>query len=72
MKTEQLITMANQIGAFFNPYPDHEQVQKDIARHLNRYWALSMRKQIVLYVEEKAGAGLEANVIEAIKSHVKL
>ena len=72
MKTEQLITMANQIGAFFKPYPDQEQAQKDIARHLNRYWALAMRKQIVLHVQEKAGLGLEANVIDAIKSHVKL
>ena len=72
MKTQQLITMANQIGAFFKPYPDQEQVQKDIARHLNRYWALAMRQQIALHVQEKAGLGLEPNVIDAIKSHVKL
>lgn len=72
MKTEQLITMANQIGAFFKPYPDQVQVQKDIARHLNRYWALAMRKQIAQHVQEQAGTGLEENVIEAIKLHVKL
>ena len=72
MKTEQLIIMANQIGAFFKPYPDQTQVQKDIAKHLNRYWALTMRKQIALHVQEKAGIGLETNVIEAIKLHVKL
>lgn len=72
MKTEQLITMANQIGAFFKPYPDQVQVQKDIARHLNRYWALAMRKQIAQHVQEQSGVGLEASVIEAIKLHLKL
>ncbi len=72
MKTEQLITMANQIGAFFKPYPDQVQVQKDIARHLNRYWALAMRQQISQHVHETSGIGLDVNVIEAINSHLKL
>lgn len=72
MKTEQLIIMANQIGAFFKPYPDQEQAQKDIARHINRHWALGMRKQIALHVQEREGLGLEAIVIDAIRSHLKL
>lgn len=72
MKTEQLITMANQIGAFFKSYPDQMQAEKDIASHLNRHWALAMRKQIAQHVSDNAGAGLEANVIDAIKSYVKV
>ncbi len=72
MKTEQLITMANQIGEFFRSYPDQIQAEKDIARHLNRNWALAMRKQIAQHVTDNAGLGLDANVIGAIKAHLKL
>ena len=72
MTNQQLITMANQIGAFFKSYPDQVQAGQDIGMHLNRYWALAMRQQIVEYVKDSAGAGLEPNVINAIKLHVKL
>ncbi|MBC7787343.1 MAG: formate dehydrogenase subunit delta [Methylophilaceae bacterium] len=72
MTNQQLVTMANQIGAFFKSYPDQTQANKDIGMHLNRYWALAMRQQIVQYVKDSAGAGLELNVIDAIKGHVKL
>lgn len=72
MTNEQLITMANQIGAFFQSYPDQVQAQHDIATHLNRFWALGMRQQISQYVQESSGQGLDANVIAAIKSHIQL
>ena len=47
MKDITLITMANQIGAFFKSYPDKDQATKDIAGHLNKFWPPVMRKQIV-------------------------
>jgi formate dehydrogenase subunit delta len=70
LKTEHLITMANQIGSFFNSYPDTEQAKKDIARHIKRFWAPTMCKQIIEHVTQHQGSGLEPMVESAIKEHL--
>ncbi len=70
MNIDHLITMANQIGAFFKSYPDHEKAKEDIANHLTKFWAPPMRNQIKAYVEKEAGKGLELIVIDAIKKHL--
>ena len=72
MQTETLIKMANQIGDFFESYPDDKQAQIDIAGHLNKFWALQMRQQLALHVKDANGEGLHAKVILAIASHVKV
>ena len=70
MNIVHLITMANQIGAFFKSYPDHEKAKEDIANHLTKFWAPPMRNQIKAHVEKEAGKGLELIVIDAIKKHL--
>ena len=70
MNIDHLITMANQIGAFFKSYPDQEKAKEDIANHLTKFWAPPMRNQIKAYVEKEAGKGLELIVIDAIKKHL--
>lgn len=70
MKIENLVGMANQIGDFFKSFPDQAQAKKDIAQHLERFWASSMRDQILAYVNEKNGEGLEPIVRDAIKEHI--
>jgi formate dehydrogenase subunit delta len=72
MDIQRLITMANQIGDFYESYPNQSHAQKDIAEHLNKFWALSMRKQIAQYVTEQAGIGVHAQVQSAIKAYLKL
>ena len=72
MNIEHLVTMANQIGAFFSSYPDQEQAKKDIVTHLKRFWALPMRKQIVLHVNEHQGQGLDPMVNEAISQNINV
>lgn len=72
MQTEQLIKMANQVGDFFESYPDQAQAQHDIAEHFNRFWALSMRQKIATHVKETNGAGLHAKVISAISTYLKI
>lgn len=72
MDIQRLISMANQIGDFYESYPDQSHAQKDIADHLNKFWALPMRKQIVQYVAEQAGTGLHAPVQSAIKDYLKV
>jgi formate dehydrogenase subunit delta len=70
MQTEHLVTMANQIGDFFKSFPDEAQAKKDIANHLQRYWAGSMRQQILAHVQEQQGQGLYPIVRDAINEHL--
>ena len=72
MDIQRLISMANQIGDFYESYPNQSHAQKDIAEHINKFWALSMRNQIAEYVTSQGGTGLHAQVQHAIKSHLKL
>ena len=71
MQTEQLIKMANQIGDFYESYPDKNQAQIDIAGHLTKFWAISMRKQLALHVNETNGQGLHFQVAQAIINHLR-
>ena len=70
MDIQRLILMANQIGDFYESYPNQSHAQQDIAGHLNNFWALPMRKQIALYVQEQGGSGLHPKVQSAIKSYL--
>lgn len=47
MNLNNLIKMANQIGAFFEAMPDRTQAVKDVASHLRRTWDPRMRAQLV-------------------------
>ena len=69
MEKNNLITMANQIGAFFKSYPDKEQATKDIAGHLNKFWPPVMRKKIVEIISSEDFKSEEMNqmVLDAIK-----
>jgi len=71
MKIEQLIIMANQIGTFFKSIPDSEEAKKDIAMHLKRFWALTMRLQLIEHAQNE-GTGLEPIVKDAILQHQAL
>jgi formate dehydrogenase subunit delta len=72
MDIQRLISMANQIGDFYESYPNQTHAQQDIAGHLNKFWALPMRKQIAEYVQAQGGNGLHAQVVNAIKSHLQV
>lgn len=72
MDIEQLIIMANQIGTFFKSSPDVEQAQKDIVMHIKRFWALSMRLQLIEHAQTKEGKGLLPIVKDAIIQHQAL
>ena len=63
--------MANQIGAFFESYPDKEQATKDIAIHLKKFWPPIMRKEIIEYVNSSEENLLDDMVDEAIKKYLK-
>ena len=67
MDIEHLVTMANQIGAFFETEAERGEAADAIANHLKKFWDPRMRKQIVAHVEEHSGLGLKDIVVEAIR-----
>jgi formate dehydrogenase subunit delta len=66
MNVEHLVTMANQIGAFFRSQGAHQQVIDGIADHLKRFWEPRMLRAIEAHVAG-GGAGLQDNVVEAVR-----
>lgn len=70
METKKLIKMANQIGDFFEAYPNEEEAREGIASHLGKFWNSVMIKSIVAHVKENQGTGLHPRVIEAIQQHI--
>ncbi|SFJ07643.1 formate dehydrogenase subunit delta [Albimonas pacifica] len=42
MKTDELVTMANQIAAYFRAYPEDEAVE-GVADHIRQFWDPRMR-----------------------------
>jgi formate dehydrogenase subunit delta len=57
MHIEQLVTMANDIAAFFHGAADRNEAAQSVATHLRRYWDPRMRKQIIAH-QQAGGAGL--------------
>lgn len=60
---ERLITMANQIGDFFAPYPP-ERAREGLRNHLRTYWDPRMRSALFEHIDA-GGDGLDTRVIEA-------
>jgi formate dehydrogenase subunit delta len=69
MNDSDLIRMANQITAFFAPYPKSEAVD-GIAKHVHLFWDPRMRNQLKGYID-KSGEGLDALFLEAAKEYFK-
>lgn len=66
MHAENLIKMANQIGAFFEAMPDHDEAVSDIVRHLKNSWELRMRNALLQHVAEQGDAELKPIVRDAL------
>ncbi len=60
---KRLITMANQIGDFFAPYPP-ERAREGLRNHLRTYWDPRMRNALLAHIDA-GGDGLDLPVIEA-------
>jgi formate dehydrogenase subunit delta len=61
----RLVRMANDIGAFFEAYPDRAKAVADVTYHLRSRWAPVMRRQIIEYMDA-GGAGMDEIVREAV------
>ena len=60
---DRLITMANQIGDFFAPYPP-DRAREGLRNHLRTYWDPRMRSALLAHIDA-GGDGLDPRVIEA-------
>lgn len=69
MDIHNLVRMANQIGSFYESYPDPVEAASEIASHLRKFWAPRMRSQMLAYVDNQNGEGLHEAVLAAIKLH---
>jgi formate dehydrogenase subunit delta len=69
MNPDNLVRMANSIGAFFEAMPDHLQAVADVAGHISRSWEPRMRRALLAYVDNEGGAGLSEIVREALANH---
>ena len=59
---DRLITMANQIGDFFEPYPPERRAE-GIRNHMRTYWDPRMRADLLDYIDA-GGDGLKPSVVE--------
>lgn len=69
MDANNLIKMANQIGAFFESMPNRAQAMEDIAMHIKRFWEPRMRRAMLESIDQKQDTEMSAIVREAITSH---
>ena len=64
MNADKLVTMLNQIAAFYRRKPA-AQAASEIALHGERFWGQRMRQQAYAYLDA-GGAGLETNAAAAL------
>lgn len=67
MDVEHLVTMANDIAAFFDSDPDKALAVEGVRFHISRFWEPRMRKAIIAHLQQKNGAGLSATARSAIE-----
>ena len=72
MDVNNLISMANQIGTFFESMPDRQQAVQDIATHIKRFWEPRMRRAILESVDQNQAEALSEIVREALTRHRQL
>jgi formate dehydrogenase subunit delta len=65
MRTERLVTMANDIGAFFDADSDKAEAARSVVNHLKKFWDPRMRREILVHYRE-GGAGLNPLARSAI------
>ncbi|WP_018411754.1 formate dehydrogenase subunit delta [Methyloversatilis thermotolerans] len=67
MDIQNLVKMANQIGQFFQSYPNHEEAVDGVAGHIQRFWEPRMRNAILAHAQSGGETGLLPLVVEALQ-----
>ena len=69
MEASDLVRMANQISAYFNPYPKAEALD-GIAKHIHLFWDPRMRNALKDHLDQ-GGEGLSPLFVEAAHDYYK-
>ena len=71
MNIENLVTMANQIGAYYETLPDRTQAIHDIAEHIRKFWEPRMRRELLAFVDDSTQEPLQLTPIvsAALQQH---
>jgi formate dehydrogenase subunit delta len=69
MNVDNLVTMANQIGSFYETMPDRAKALADITAHIKNFWEPRMRHALLAHIDADSETELSPMVLEAIKSH---
>ena len=69
MQSSDLVRMANQIAAYFEPYPKSEALD-GIAKHIHAFWDPRMRNELKAYIDN-GGAGLSPLFLDAAAEYFK-
>jgi formate dehydrogenase subunit delta len=65
----KLISMANQIGDFFEAEPDTVAATESVAAHIKRFWDPRMRTELLRWVDQHGEEGLKPIVARALRTH---
>lgn len=73
-ETPEVLRMANQIAAFFAPYPEADAVA-GVLDHIEKFWAPSQRKELLALVTGLAPASeslhpLARRAAEQLRHHI--
>lgn len=66
MNENKLITMANQIGAFFESMPDHVEAINGIVNHIRATWDPRMRQGLKHHIDTYGDSELSPILKEAL------
>lgn len=66
METKDMVRMVNQVAGFFKNY-GAEEATKEIATHINNFWAPPLRREFLAFVAA-GGAGFDPLVMAAAAS----
>lgn len=71
MDIDNLVRMANRIGDFFAAYPDKDEVEASIAKHIELFWTPQMRRELLDHVAAGPSPhGVQALVASAVSRHL--
>ena len=69
MNVEHLVEMANQIGRFYEAYPDRAEALRSTAQHIRRYWDPRMRTEFLRHLDAQGRMGSMRSSLEAVTTH---
>ena len=69
MNIDNLVTMANQIGSFYETMPDRPKALLDITDHIVKFWEPRMRRALLTYIDADEDIELTPIVLESLQAN---